>query len=78
LKYFQWVIVNDAGHKVEVQAIADYATRAGLNVMLLHKEQSTGLADASNYGIKHSDSNYIHIHDDDSVEPSFDEKKSVS
>jgi GT2 family glycosyltransferase len=41
MKDFQWVIVNDAGEKGNVQDIADDAKSAGLDVLLLHKEQST-------------------------------------
>lgn len=72
LKDFQWVIVNDAGNTEDVETVANYGKSLGLDVKLLHKTESTGVAAAANHGIENSDSELIHLHDDDdSVESDF-------
>jgi len=72
MKDFQWVIVNDAGHQQDVENVANYGTSLGLDITLLHRSESTGVAAAANHGIENSESEFIHLHDDDdSVEPDF-------
>lgn len=72
MKDFQWVVVNDAGDRGEVERVCKYAREIGLNVLLLHREQSIGIAAAANHGIINSQSEYVHIHDDDdSIELNF-------
>jgi glycosyltransferase involved in cell wall biosynthesis len=69
---FIWVVVNDAGEKEGVDAIAAEAVKRGLEVKVLHREKSTGMEAASNAGIRSCRSEYIVIHDDDdSWEPDF-------
>lgn len=71
-KDFQWIIVNDAGDKDKVEKVTIHARKLGLDVVLLHRIESTGIAAAANYGIDNSKSELIHIHDDDdSVEFNF-------
>ena len=69
---FVWVIVNDAGEKEGVNAVAAEAAKRGVEVKVLHREQSFGMEAASNAGIRSCESEYIVIHDDDdSWEPDF-------
>ncbi|MBQ7402389.1 MAG: glycosyltransferase [Lentisphaeria bacterium] len=60
-----WVIVNDGGERPGVDAIAEQARAEGIEVLVLHHEQSKGMEAASNAGIRACDSDYIIIHDDD-------------
>lgn len=62
---FQWVIVNDAGDSSAVEKTADEARRAGINVLVLHRTESTGMEAATNAGVRASQSKYIVLHDDD-------------
>lgn len=72
---FVWVIVNDGGEKEGVNIIADKAKSKGIDVKVLHHEQSKGMEAASNAGICSCQSEYIVIHDDDdSWEAEFLEK----
>ena len=65
-------MVNDAGEKEGVDAIAAEARKRGVEVKVLHREESKGMEAASNAGIRSCDSEYIVIHDDDdSWEPDF-------
>ena len=69
---FVWVVVNDAGEKECVDAVAAEAARRGVEVKVLHREKSIGMEAASNAGIRSCESEYIVIHDDDdSWEPDF-------
>lgn len=71
-KDFVWVLVNDAGEKESVNRVAEAAIDYGLNVHVLHRDFSTGMEAASNFGIRNSCSEYIVIHDDDDTwEESF-------
>jgi glycosyltransferase involved in cell wall biosynthesis len=72
---FQWVLVNDAGDRAPVEHIADQARRNGVDVLVLHRDLSTGMEAASNAGIRASQSAFIAIHDDDdSWAPEFLER----
>ena len=72
---FTWVLVNDSGEKEPVDNIAKKGKEAGLNVKVVHREQSIGMEAASNDGIARSESEYIVIHDDDDTwEAEFLEK----
>lgn len=62
---FIWVIVNDSGNPEDVDFIASEAEKKGLTVKVIHRITSTGIAAAANNGIKDSNSEFIHIHDDD-------------
>ncbi|MEZ9604495.1 glycosyltransferase family 2 protein [Vibrio sp. 10N.261.55.A10] len=74
-KDFLWVIVNDAGVQEPVDDIADLARLKGIDVKVIHREESVGMEAASNDGILQSESEYILIHDDDdSLYPMFLEK----
>jgi len=67
-----WVIVNDGGQTGPVDEVASYARTRGLDCSVVHLTQNLGVAEAANAGIKHSQSEYIHLHDDDdTVEPDF-------
>ena len=69
---FVWVVVNDAGEREGVEAVAAEAAKRGVEVKVLHRERSVGMEAASNAGIRSCDSEYIVIHDDDdSWEPDF-------
>ena len=70
-----WVIVNDGGEKPGVDRVAEIAKERGVDVRVLHHEQSKGMEAASNAGIRSCESEYIVIHDDDdSWETNFLEK----
>jgi len=74
-KNFIWVLVNDAGVKEPVDEIASRATENGIDVLVIHRDQSIGMEAASNEGVHRSDSEYIIIHDDDDTwEEAFLEK----
>lgn len=69
---FVWVLVNDAGIKEPVDDIALAATKKGIEVKVIHREESCGMEAASNDGIRNSESELILIHDDDdSLYPEF-------
>lgn len=72
-KDFIWVVVNDAGQKDPVDKIANEAVAYGIDVKVIHRPASTGIASAAtNHGICESESEFIHIHDDDdTLEPDF-------
>jgi glycosyltransferase involved in cell wall biosynthesis len=72
VKDFVWVLVNDAGEREAVDAIAAQAKDAGMDVQVIHRAKSIGMEAASNDGVKQSQSKYVVIHDDDdSWEPPF-------
>ncbi|APW46537.1 hypothetical protein RA876_09325 [Rhodoferax antarcticus] len=74
-KNITWVIVNDNGDIKGVEIIATEARMAGLDTKVINREISKGVAAAANNGIKDSESELIHIHDDDdTIEPSFYEE----
>lgn len=67
-----WVIVNDGGDPAPVDETTEYARSQGLNCKVVHLKENSGVAEAANAGIRHSESKYIHLHDDDdSVESGF-------
>lgn len=67
-----WVIVNDGGDSEPVENTASYARSHGLHCITVHLKENVGVAEAANEGIRHSESEYIHLHDDDdSVEAGF-------
>lgn len=68
----QWVIVNDGGDPKPVNENAAYARSQGMDCLVIHLKYNVGLPAGSNTGITQSDSQYIHLHDDDdSLEPRF-------
>jgi glycosyltransferase involved in cell wall biosynthesis len=72
MKDLQWVIVNDAGNREDVEDVVNYGKNLGLDIKLLHKNYSNGVAAAANHGMENSESELIHLHDDDdSVESNF-------
>lgn len=74
-KDFIWVLVNDAGVREPVDHEANLAREKGMEVLVVHREESVGMEAASNDGVKKSSSEYIVIHDDDDTwEPQFLEK----
>lgn len=68
-----WVVVNDGGTKLEVEAVVkDFRRESDNEAKVIHNETSVGMEAASNLGITSCDSEYIIIHDDDdSWEPDF-------
>ncbi len=69
---FVWVLVNDAGVREPVDAVAEMAREAGVDVRVVHREKSVGMEAASNDGVRQVDSEYLVIHDDDdSWQPDF-------
>jgi glycosyltransferase involved in cell wall biosynthesis len=61
----EWVVVNDGGEREPVEAEAAAARAAGLETLVIHREESTGMEAAANAGILATTSRYIAIHDDD-------------
>ena len=71
-KDFLWVVVNDNGEHAPVNNLVDKAKLLGMSVITIHREKSVGIAAAANNGILLSDSDFIHIHDDDdTLHPDF-------
>lgn len=70
---WQMVIVNDGGAREGVdQLVERYQERFAGRVTVLHNDVSGGMENASNQGIRASDSDYVVIHDDDdSWAPNF-------
>lgn len=67
-----WVIVNDGGDPAPVEETTAYARSLGLHCVIVHLKENVGVAEAANEGIRHSESEYVHLHDDDdSVELGF-------
>lgn len=67
-----WVIVNDGGNPGPVDQVMAYAQGHGLDCTVVHLEQNVGVGEAANVGIRQSNSQYIHLHDDDdTLEPCF-------
>lgn len=74
-KDYVWVLVNDAGVREPVDHEAEVARSQGMDVLVIHREQSVGMEAASNDGVRKSASEYVVIHDDDDTwEPTFLEK----
>jgi glycosyltransferase involved in cell wall biosynthesis len=61
----EWVVVNDGGEREPVEAEAAAARATGLETLVIHREESTGMEAAANAGIRATVSRYIAIHDDD-------------
>jgi glycosyltransferase involved in cell wall biosynthesis len=61
----EWVVVNDGGEREPVEAEARAARAAGLETLVIHRDQSTGMETAANVGIRSTASRYLAIHDDD-------------
>ncbi|CDL01393.1 putative Glycosyl transferase [Magnetospirillum gryphiswaldense MSR-1 v2] len=71
---FLWVLVNNGGDPIPVEAAAARAAAAGLAVQV-HHIAAMGIEAASNHGIRHSVSTHVAIHDDDDCwEPEFLER----
>src|SRR5215469_284754 len=70
---WETVIVSDAGNlKVINQVVARYGDALGGRCRLLHREVSTGMEAASNFGVTHSRGRHVVLHDDDdSWHPDF-------
>lgn len=64
-KDFIWIIVNDAGDAAGVDQVARRAMAHGIDVSVIHRNESKGMEAASNNGVNESNSKYIVIHDDD-------------
>jgi glycosyltransferase involved in cell wall biosynthesis len=60
-----WVLVNDAGEREPVEREAAAARAEGLDTLVIHRDQSTGMEAASNDGIGRTKSKFVAIHDDD-------------
>jgi predicted HAD superfamily hydrolase/glycosyltransferase involved in cell wall biosynthesis len=73
--YTDWlhVIVNDGGEKEAVESILKpFRDRYRDRLQILHHDESLGMQEASNAGIKNSNGEFIVIHDDDdSWSPEF-------
>jgi glycosyltransferase involved in cell wall biosynthesis len=61
----EWVVVNDGGEREPVEAEAAAARAAGLETLVIHREESTGMEAAANAAVRATRSRYIAIHDDD-------------
>lgn len=65
-KDFVWCVVNDAGEESAVLEILEYAsTQLKLNTQFVNLKQSLGIANAANQGVLATQSEYVHLHDDD-------------
>ncbi len=74
-KDFVWVIINDGGDTVPIEAAASEAMSKGLDVLVVNNPSSLGMEAASNAGIRNSETEFVVIHDDDDTwEPQFLEK----
>lgn len=72
MKDLSWVVVNDGGHPGAVDDIVRRAVERGIHAAALHHAGSKGMEAASNAGIRHTESVYVAIHDDDDTwEPDF-------
>jgi hypothetical protein len=60
-----WVLVNDAGAREPIEREAAAARAKGLDTLVIHRDQSSGMEAASNHGIGSSTSEFVVIHDDD-------------
>ena len=73
--YSNWtlVVVNDGGDPAAVDAVlAEHAHRLADRVTVVHNPASVGMEAASNIGIRHANTHYLLIHDDDdTLEPEF-------
>ncbi|MGE4278716.1 MAG: glycosyltransferase family 2 protein [Magnetospirillum sp.] len=71
---FLWVLVNNGGDPAPVEAAATQARSAGIDVQVHHITASL-IEAASNHGIRHCDSEFVAIHDDDDCwEPAYLER----
>lgn len=69
---FVWVLVNDAGYREPVDAIAVQARALGIDTIVVHRERSIGMEAASNDGMRRTSTPFAVIHDDDDTwEPDF-------
>jgi GT2 family glycosyltransferase len=64
-KDFLWVIVNDNGLRDDIDLVANLARAYKIATLVIHRDNSVGIAAAANHGIKESNSEFVHIHDDD-------------
>ncbi|MDP2520913.1 glycosyltransferase [Shimia thalassica] len=70
-----WVIVNDGGDEDIVIDTIDKCSVDRRRIRLVSNSESLGMEAASNIGIRHVDSDYVIIHDDDdALHPNFLEK----
>ena len=68
----EWIIVNDGGEQPPVDDIADLAATNGIDVEVIHHDQSKGRWTAANAGLEHAGGDYVVLHDDDdSWAPTF-------
>jgi len=74
-RYQDWelILVSDAGNLQSInQVLARYAEPLKGRSRLVHREVSSGMEAASNYGMAHCRSRYVVLHDDDdSWHPDF-------
>jgi glycosyltransferase involved in cell wall biosynthesis len=67
------VVVNDGGEQSLVDALVDARAAAFAGrAQVIHHQRSLGMEAASNTGVRHADSEFVAIHDDDDTwHPSF-------
>ena len=70
---FVWVIVNDGGDPVAIEAFVHrHRHDAAGRIQVIHHPSPLGMQTASNAGIAQSESTYVVIHDDDDTwDPTF-------
>ena len=70
---WELIIVSDAGNLAVInRVLARYAEALDGRCRLLHREVSSGMEAASNFGVTHSRAHYVVLHDDDdSWHPDF-------
>jgi len=69
---YLWVIVNDGGEESVVRETIDNCSVDRRRIRLVSNSQSVGMEAASNLGIRHVESDYVLIHDDDdALHPDF-------
>lgn len=62
---FCWVVVNDGGDPIPVEAVVSDSGLPPEHVLVIHNSRSLGMEAASNVGIRAVQSDFIVIHDDD-------------
>jgi glycosyltransferase involved in cell wall biosynthesis len=74
-KDFIWVVVNDNGEQEEVNNVAKFAISQGIKTQVIHRTEKPDVSAAANAGVTGSNSEFIHLlDDDDTVEASFYEQ----
>lgn len=69
---YTWIVVNDGGNEAEVREVLAACDVDQSRIHLVSNSLSVGMEAAANIGIRHSESDYVLIHDDDdTIERSF-------